>query len=176
MRLLIDEGKAEKALSEVAAINSGALTTRVFYAAPVDFARLESAPFCYWVPAHIINALSAVPEIGGNTARINVGLQTGYDWRFLKATWEVPPRLISPSPLPINKKSTSVRSQCLDELRGKHEWGFFSKTDVASPWYSPITLLVKWAKNRAEIKNFTDDKGKVRSRPQNESYYLASRL
>ena len=51
-------------------------------------------------------------------------------------------------------------------------WGFFSKTDVASPWYSPITLLVKWAKNGFEIKNFTNDKGKVRSRPQNEAFYL----
>jgi hypothetical protein len=172
VRLLIDEDKAAKALEEVAAVNAGKLTTKVFYSAPVDFARLESSPFCYWVPAHIIKAISALPPIGGNTAAINVGLQTGYDWRFLRTTWEVVPRLISPSPLPSSKKPKSVRSQCLEELQGKQVWGFFSKTDVASPWYSPITLLVKWEKNGFEIKNFTNDKGKVRSRPQNEAYYF----
>jgi hypothetical protein len=172
VRLLIDENKDEKARSEVAAINSGTLTSRVFYSAPLDFARLESSPFCYWVPAHIIKALSAIEQIGGNTATINVGLQTGYDWRFLRTTWEVAPRLIAPAPLPSNKKPKSVRAQCLEEFQGKQVWGFFSKTDVASPWYSPITLLVKWANNGFEIKNFTNDKGKVRSRPQNEAFYL----
>jgi len=172
VRLLTDENKAEKALSEVAAVNSGMLTTRVFYSAPVDFARLESTPFCYWVPAHIIKALSAIPQIGGNTATINVGLQTGYDWRFLRTTWEVSPLLISPALLPSDKKPQNVRAQCLDELRGKHVWGFFSKTDVASPWYSPITLLVKWEKNGFEIRNFTNIKGKKRSAVRNETFYF----
>ena len=172
VRLLIDEDKAEKALAEVAAVNSGALTMRAFYSAPLDFARLESTPFCYWVPTHIIKALSALPPIEGKTAKINVGLQTGYDWRFLRMTWEVSPHLMSPCPVAIEKKPTNVRNQCLEELRERQVWAFFSKTDVASPWYSPITLLVKWDRNGFEIKNFTNDKGKVRSRPQNETYYL----
>ena len=100
IRLLIDEDKAGKARSEVAAVNAGKLTTRVFYSSPADFSRLESTPFCYWVPAHIIKRLSAIPAIEGTTAKINVGLQTGYDWRFLRTTWEVSPHLIAPAPLP----------------------------------------------------------------------------
>jgi hypothetical protein len=117
------------------------------------------------VPAHIIKALSGFAPIEGTTAKINVGLQTGYDWRFLRATWEVSPRSVTPSPIVIDKKPQNVRTQCLEELQEKKVWAFFSKTDVASPWYSPITLLVKWEKNGFEIKNFTNDKGKVRSRP-----------
>ena len=172
VRLLIDEDKEKKALVEVKAINLGSLTMRAFYSAPQDFARLKPTPFCYWVPAHIIKALATLLPIEGTTAKINVGLQTGYDWRFLRTTWEVSPRLISPAPIAIEKKPTNVRNQCLEELRAKQVWAFFSKTDVASPWYSPITLLVKWEKNGLEIKNFTNDKGKVRSRPQNETYYF----
>lgn len=172
VRLLIDEAKDEKAVAEVTAINSGNLTSRVFYSAPSDFARLDSTPFCYWVPAHIIKALSAIEQIGGNTASINVGLQTGYDWRFLRTTWEVSPRLVSPAPLPDDKKPTNLRAQCLEELRGKHVWGFFSKTDVASPWYSPITLLVKWEKNGFELRSFTNDKGQKRSAVRNETFYF----
>jgi hypothetical protein len=172
VRLLIDEDKAGKALVEIEAVNSGTLTTRVFYSAPADFSRLESSPFCYWVPARIINTLSAIPPIGGTTATINVGLQTGYDWRFLRTTWEVSPCLMSPCPVAIDKKPQNIRAKCLEELRGKQTWAFFSKTEVASPWYSPITLLVKWENSGFEIKNFTDEKGKVRSRPQNEQFYL----
>lgn len=172
VRLLIDKDKAEKATAEVAAINSGTMTSKVFYSAPVDFVRLESTPFCYWVPADIIKSLSAIEQIGGNTATISVGLQTGHDWRFLRTIWEVSPLLISPTPLPYDKVPKNIRAQCLEELRGNQVWGFFSKTDVASPWYSPITLLVKWENDGFEIKNFLDDKGKLRSRPQNENYYL----
>ena len=172
VRLLVEEEKEAVALSEVAAINAGSLTSRAFYSAPGDFARLPSTPFCYWVPAHIINALSELPPIEGNTAKINVGLQTGYDWRFLRTTWEVPPHLVSPCPVPLDKKAKDIRAQCLKELKDRQVWGFFSKTDVASPWYSPITLLVKWENDGFELKNFTNDKGKVRSRPQNESFYF----
>jgi hypothetical protein len=43
---------------------------------------------------------------------------------------------------------------------------------VASPWYSPIFLLVDWEDDGHEIKNFTNDRGKIRSRPQNESFYF----
>jgi len=172
IRLLVDNDKEELAFSEVAAVNSGKLTNRTFYSAPADFARMPSSPFCYWVPAHIINALSTLPTIGVATAKINVGLQTGQDWRFLRTTWEVSPNLISPCPLALDKKPSDVRGQCLKELKEKQTWGFFSKTDFASPWYSPITLLVKWENDGFELKNFTDEKGKVRSRPQNEMYYF----
>ncbi len=172
VRLLIDEDKADKALSEVESVNAGKLTTRVFYSSPADFTRLKATPFCYWVQSHIIKKLAALPVIEGTTAKINVGLQTGYDWRFLRTTWEVSPRLIAPAPQPSNKRPKSVRTQCLEEFQGKQVWGFFSKTDVASPWYSPISLLVKWAKNGHEIRNFTNDKGQKRSAVRNESFYF----
>jgi type I restriction-modification system DNA methylase subunit len=172
IRLLVDEDKESLSLSEVAAVNSGSLTSRAFYSAPADFARLPSSPFCYWVPAQIIKRLSELPPIEQDMAKINVGLQTGYDWRFLRTTWEVSPRLLSPCPVPLDQKPKSIREQCLKELKDQQVWGFFSKTDVASPWYTPITLLVKWENDGFELKNFTNDKGKVRSRPQNESFYF----
>src|SRR5262249_6130810 len=100
------------------------------------------------------------------------GLQTGYDWRFLRLVWEVDSRTISPAPRSIVQKPANIRATCLEELRTDKVWAFYSKTDVASPWYSPITLVVKWESNGHEIKNFTNAKGKVRSRPQNEGFYF----
>jgi hypothetical protein len=171
VRLLAEADKGAEALEEVKAINAGRLTERVFYSNPTDFSRLSSAPFCYWVPKKVIVALSKLPPIEGNTARINVGLQTGYDWRFLRLVWEADPRTISPAPRPKDEND-NIRAVCLDELTHRKRWAFFSKTDVASPWYSPITLIVDWANNGHAIKNFTNDRGRVRSRPQNETFYF----
>lgn len=172
VRLLVDDDKAGIALTEVAGVNAGRRTTRSFYAAPCEFARLPSAPFCYWVPAHIIKGLSSLPLIEGTTARINVGLQTGYDWRFLRAAWEVPSRLISPSPRATDQRPEDIRAQCLEELRTKHRWAFFSKTGVASPWYSPISLVVDWERGGEEIRNFSNEKGQKRSAVRNEGFYF----
>jgi hypothetical protein len=172
IRLLTDNDKGAAALTEIGAVNNGVRTPKAFYATPSDFTRLIPAPFCYWVPSHVITALSKLPPIEGNTARINVGLQTGYDWRFLRLVWEVDPRTISPAPRTIVQKPANIRTACLEELRTDKVWAFYSKTDVASPWYSPITLVVKWESNGHEIKNFTNAKGKVRSRRQNEGFYF----
>ena len=171
IRLLVETDKGAKALEEVKAINAGQFTHRVYYSNPMDFSRLTLAPFCYWVPKSVIVALSKLPPIEGNTARINVGLQTGHDWRFLRLVWETNPRTITPAPRPKDDKN-NIRSICLAELTQGKRWAFFSKTDAASPWYSPITLLVDWGKNGHEIKNFTDGHGRKRSAVRNESFYF----
>ncbi|MGL6074892.1 MAG: BREX-1 system adenine-specific DNA-methyltransferase PglX [Fimbriiglobus sp.] len=171
IRLLIEADKGRHTLEEIKSLNAGKLTQRIFLSNPADFSLLSSAPLCYWVPKKVIVALSKLPPIEGHTARINVGLQTGYDWQFLRLVWEADPRLIAPGP---RRKvgGENIRTVCLEELSRDKRWAFYSKTDVASPWYSPITLLVDWGNNGHDIKTFTNDRGKVRSRPQNETFYF----
>ena len=58
----------------------------------------------------------------------------------------------------------------------KEAWEFsnraISKTDVAEPWSSPITLAVDWSKDGWELKNFTDSKGNNKAYPRSESFYF----
>ncbi len=105
-------------------------------------------------------------------SEIRVGLQTGEDFRHLRLLWEIPNKRIVLRAPQVNNRNLSIRQQCLDQLWNAGHWVPFSKTDIASPWFSPITLVVNWENNGHELKNFTDTKGKVRSRPQNEEFYF----
>jgi hypothetical protein len=118
-----------------------------FIANPADFRRLEGAPYCYWIDSRIVNKL-ALSGIDPESASIRVGLQTGDDFRHLRNFWEVPSNF--------------------DE----QGWKYFSKTEKAIAWHSPINLVVNWSNDGYELKAFTDEKGKLRSRPQNlDSYF-----
>lgn len=164
VRLLIDEDKADKALSEIAAVNSGTLTSRIFYSATVDFARLESSPFCYWVTPSTIRKISALPKLEGNAGTVRVGLQTSIDFRFLRLIWEVPPSLITPSPSIPNFLHKSLQNECLKELKSGKRWAVYSKTDEARPWLSPLTLVVDWEDAGQRIKDYARQLGNSPSR------------
>ena len=164
IRLLIDEDKAEKAIAEVIAVNSGTLTSRAFYSAPIDFARLESSPFCYWVRPDTLRKLSAHPKLEGNVGTVRVGLQTSKDPRFLRLIWEVQSALITPSPSIHKHLHESLQDECLKELNSGKKWAFYSKTDEARPWLSPITLVVDWENSGQRIKDYARQQGNSPSR------------
>lgn len=93
---------------------------------------------------------------------IRVGLQTSNDFRFLRLLWEVPAKSLVLGAL---AKEDSDRAQSsLRALSRGQRWAPFSKTDVAVPWYSPITLSVNWASSGSEIKAFAIGKGDSPSR------------
>ena len=54
---------------------------------------------------------------------------------------------------------------------GSPRWAFHVKAGTSQPWYSPITLKINWYDKGVELRNFTDAKGKLRSRPQNLGFY-----
>lgn len=110
-----------------------------------SFRRIEGSPYCYWVDEDIVKKI-AHPGIDPEAASVKVGLQTGDDFRYLRNFWEVPTT--------------------------NEAWKPYSKTEEAIAWHSPINLMVNWKDNGHELKNFTDTKGKLRSRPQNLEHYL----
>ena len=172
MRLLVDEDKGPLLEQVIEDCNQCNSSSRLFLIDPANFSQLSGSPYAYWASPATIDTLGNFSPIEGSKASIRVGLQTGDDFRFLRCIWEIDPNLISPS-LSRPSSSLSARQQCLDELSSSKSWTPFSKTDAASPWFSPITLCVNWARNGYEIKNFADNKGKIRSRPQNEGHYFA---
>ena len=145
-RLVIEKDKANK-LQE--ACSSNTIENINFIVDPREFRTLSGTPYCYWIDAKVVKKL-ALPQIDLEAASIKVGLQTGDDFRHLRNFWEVPSRF------------------------GDHGWKYFSKTEKAIAWHSPINLVVNWKNDGYELKAFTDEKGKLRSRPQNlESYFKA---
>jgi hypothetical protein len=121
---------------------------------PQEFARLSGSPYCYWVSSLIIRKIAHFPRLEGNYGAVRVGLQTGDDERFLRAFWEVPAILIGGA----FKKDASQ-----DEIRKKFVngkcWAFYSKTDQAYPWFSPISMVVNWQNDGLVLKEFFRSNG-----------------
>lgn len=174
-RLLVEEAKDDSLVKEIHEVRTGhPSTTSVFAQNPGVFTKLPSAPFCYWAPPKAISKLGMFPPIEGNVASVRVGLQTGDDFRFLRTLWEIPPTALAPSPHSAPEDPSQVHNRCKRELApgGGKEWVFYSKTDAANPWFSPISLAVKWARTGREIKNFCDKNGKLRSAVRSEGLYF----
>jgi len=170
-RLLIDVRKGDVLQQLTADCVDGRLSERTYIINPTSFNLLSGRPYAYWVSKLTIRALGNHPHIEGTKGVIRVGMQTGDDFRFLRCLWEVNPRLVSPSPQEASSKDPP-RLRCLKELSSDKEWVPFSKTETASPWFSPITLVARWGDNGAELRNFTDEAGKLRSALRSEHEYF----
>lgn len=159
IRGLVDKDKDKLVLSAIENIRTGKPDANTFLTNPSQFSRLPGSPYCYWVGRRTIELLSQHPVLEGNAGSVRVGLQTGEDWRFLRMIWEVPPSTIA-----VKREQTTTHSK---------RWVPFSKTDFASPWFSPILQLVDWKDDGYALKNFGDaSQAKLKSRPQNLEYYF----
>jgi len=170
-RLLIDTEKGDALKQLTTDCFNGFVSEKTFIINPANFDHLNGIPYAYWVSQPTIKALGEHPRIEGNKCAIRVGMQTGDDFRFLRCLWEVSSRLVAPSPQELTG-TESPRQRCLRELSSNKAWVPFSKTETASPWFSPITLVAKWAANGAELRNFTNKAGKLRSALRSEQEYF----
>lgn len=110
---------------------------------------IKSWPFIYWISDDFRNKFkeSSVKDLLKNCQ----GLATANNDRFLRFWWELTP----------NK---SVFSQ--------EKWVFYAKGGPYKKWSGNLWLMVNWESSGHEIKNYTDENGKQRSRPQNEMVYF----
>lgn len=115
------------------------------------FSAIPGAPFSYWVSDDVRAMFRRFPPFESDTRCVRQGLATADDFRFVRTLWE-------PSASRVGKGET---------------WRFFSKGGISSPYYTDFWLVVNWAWDGLEIRNFCDTKtGKIRSRPQNVSFYF----
>lgn len=170
---LLKERNKQAALMEAL---MGKNLQNVFVVDLKSFALTPNNTFTYWVAHSTLQKLFEFAPLEGTLATIKVGLQTGDDWRFLRQWWEVSPRLIGPQNI-NDKKMTSIyeTSQILErQMSEGREWLFYSKTDYAAPWYSPLFQVVNWKKGGVQYEHFLDSEGKTRARVQNREFYLQS--
>ena len=126
-----------------------------YFAQQENFAKIPGMPVAYWVRENAINAYRKFSTIG-QVARPRLGFATGDNERFMRYWYEV-------SQNNIGFNYLDRESARLSGIK----WFPTNKGGESRKWYGNFDLIVNWQNDGFEIRNFKDDKGKLRSRPQN---------
>ena len=139
---LID-GDSEKAKAEMFVSGENR-----YVAEQDNFSKIPGSPVAYWVSAEIYQEY--VKGLLKNRATTKQGFKTGDNERFLRFWFE-------PS---IEKESLYYK------IEGR-KWYPCTKGGDFRRWYGNLEYVVDWEEDGFRIKHFVDEKGKLRSRPQN---------
>lgn len=116
-----------------------------------NFSKIPGSPIAYWVSEKVNTIFERELSIN-SLYKVAVGLQTGSNEIFVRNWHEISIIHFKTKFFPYNKG------------------GDFKK------WYGNQDLVVDWENNGFNIKNFKDEFGKLRSRPQNEIFYFKESL
>jgi len=125
-----------------------------------NFMNIPSTPIAYWVSDKVRDIFKKGLPLG-EIASPRQGLATGDNERFLRLWFEVKIENIGFGYM--NSK---------DALHSRRKWFPYNKGGSFRKWYGNNEYIVNWENDGLEIKNFKDDKGKIKSRPQNTQYYF----
>ncbi|MGL0822826.1 BREX-1 system adenine-specific DNA-methyltransferase PglX [Vibrio vulnificus] len=128
----------------------------LFESKPDDFDKVPGSPIAYWVHEEVRDKFELLPQMADNYSAV-VGLQTSDNNRFARLWHEISLEdfALHTEPFNSNKK-----------------WYPFNKGGEYRKWYGNHDFVVNWADSGYEIKNFKDNNGKLKSRPQNTSKYF----
>lgn len=119
-----------------------------------DFEKIPGSPIGYWASETIRN-LFCKPTIASKTAP-RLGMATADNNLFLRLNWEV------------SKKNRFLDCESIAQSeKSLLKWYPYAKGGENRKWYGNNEFLVNWLKNGEAVRNFTDDKGKVRSHNYN---------
>ena len=128
-----------------------------FRASAADFKKIPGSPIAYWVSERVSDIFQNASSLD-SISPVRVGLQTGSNEKFVREWFEV---------------SASRTSFCIDGLHFfEKKWFPYNKGGEFRKWYGNNENVVNWDNDGFEIQNFTDEKGKLRSRPQNRDFYF----
>ena len=133
---------------------------QIYYEALQDnFSKIPGSPLAYWVSSATLQTF-AYPSIG-QIARPRQGLATGCNDIFIRLWHEV------------NEEKVNYIAENLDSaVKSQKKWFPYNKGGDYRRWYGNNEYLVNWERDGFEIRHFVDEKGKLRSRPQNTQYYF----
>lgn len=124
------------------------------------YRNISGSPIAYWISPKTRDSFMAKDSIG-TVAPPKQGLATADNERFLRLWHEVN----------IHKIGFGLAS-CEEAVTSKKKFFPYNKGGAFRRWYGNRDYVVNWENDGFEIKNFRDEKGKVRSRPQNLQYYF----
>ncbi len=147
----IYEGKRYEAFTEAYDyLLSGKDHTNNYKTPQKKLEAIDSWPFIYWISDKFRLKFGTNPI--SKHFDIVVGLQTGHTERFIRFWWEV--------------------SQSPNNILNSSKWFYYCKGGPFKKWYGNYWTVINWEKNGHGIKNNFNDKGKLKSRPQNIKYYF----
>lgn len=124
-----------------------------------NFSKIPGFPIGYWLSKKLLTAFSE--DTIGDVAKPRQGLATGDNNRFLRLWHEI--------------EITKFNSNCTSRenaAESKKKWFPCNKGGAFRKWYGNNDYVVNWENDGFEIRNFKDENGKLRSRPQNMNYYF----
>lgn len=121
---------------------------------------IPGSPIAYWISSKTRDSFLSEESIG-TVAPPKQGLATADNERFLRLWHEVD----------IQKIGFGI-SSCDEAAASGKKFFPYNKGGAFRRWYGNRDYVVNWENDGYEIKNFKDEKGKVRSRPQNLQYYF----
>ena len=131
-----------------------------FYSSAREFTSIPGEPIAYWTGKRMIEAFqSGIPF--GKVVEAKQGLATADNNRFLRMWFE---------PQAQNVKYDAASEK--EALESNCKWFPYNKGGDFRKWYGNNDYVVNWYNDGAEIKDFKDNKGKQKSRPQNLRYYF----
>lgn len=131
-----------------------------FNAKPDDFKKIPGSPVAYWVSLNTIKLITDNKTMG-EVSVAKQGLATANNDLFLKLWHE------------INYKSIGFSMKNREHAqKSDNKWFPFNKAGEFRKWYGNQEYVVNWKNDGSEIKDYRDENGKQRSRPQNIEYYF----
>lgn len=125
-----------------------------------DFEKIPGSPIAYWVSKKVASIfLNNRPLV--YYAEPKQGLATGCNDIFLRQWFEV------------NRSQFKTNCKNHEDARKSYcRWFPITKGGSFKKYYGNNEYVVDWYNDGTEIKNFIDSERKLRSRPQNKSYYF----
>ncbi len=124
-----------------------------------EFSKIPGSPIAYWVSEQMIKAFENQPLIEIGAPR--QGLATGCNPLFVRNWHEVS----------VDRVCFCCRGR-IESVTSKKHWFPYNKGGEFRKWYGNQEFLVDWENDGIKIRSFTDDNGKLRSRPQNLDTYF----
>lgn len=125
-----------------------------------NFDKIPGSPIAYWASENLINDFEKGTPLG-ELVDAKQGLATADNKRFLRQWFEV------------GIDNISFDSQSIkDSIESGKKWFPYNKGGSYRKWYGNYDYVVNWQNDGYEIRHFADDKGKIRSRPQNTEFYF----
>lgn len=116
------------------------------------FLNIASYPIAYSTSQRLLEVLDVEKPLS-EYAYPRKGLTTGDNDRFVRLWFE-------------------VNAETFSMLTGGKKWFPMTKGGDFRRWYGNNDYIVNWENDGFEIKNFKDENGKLRSRPQNVQFYF----
>lgn len=125
-----------------------------------NFEKIPSNPIGYWVSKAFLRTFDRGTQLR-ESASVPKGLSTGSVEKFMRFWHE------------CNHSSLDFDSTSCQEssIRG-FKWFPYAKGGTFRRWNGNLEYVVNWENNGYEVKNFVDENGKQRSRPQNTAFYF----